>query len=516
MREESHELLDAKISLHDKHRFEVKLDVVLAPGRKNVYRVETYFFVPRALNLSPNTYNKNDFYASAQEYIRFRTPHMSLGTLGDAANRLSPLHGVHRKLLPLMAGQHDTKLIDLAVDEMKLLAAIARAAVRDFARHLLGELEQISKNGPAAARLEPVREKGLAFAAEVKSFTEAMNFLSGQASNPVLPARLRDAFRCCDEYLNLTLEDYLTILLHAVREHPETAEKLSALDGELVKLILVQREHGRARGYPSIMQDSGRNELMVYRRGVLKKFVSSALHLQVESSEWEDVTQFLHGLAAGAVLLFAAAVALYARNRYATDSMPFVAIVFIAYIFKDRIKDWLKLHFSKGMTRWLPDRRVGIKDPITGERIGFFKEAFSFVPPGQVPAEINLRRNADNFTTMDQEGKPERVMKYEKEVTLDPKTVLKFHERRKDLNDIMRFSIDHFLRQADNPAEDHPHLSDDGKQLEMLRCSRVYHVNMVIRYTSQGSSGNPEISYERVRIVFNRKGIVRLEEVPVA
>jgi hypothetical protein len=515
MREETHELLESKITLHDKHRFEVKLDVELAPGRKNVYRVETYFFVPRALNVTRASYTKSRFYNSAQGYLRFKTPQMSLARLADAANLLSPLHGVHRKLIPILAGRHDSAGEHAVIDELKLLGAVAQGATRDFVRLLLRDLAEARQSRPGAARLARLQQSALAFLGEVKGFVAAMQFLNGQVAGPAVPARLRDAFHFCDEYLSIKLENYLTTLLEGVRESAQAREALAALDAELVLLIRQQRAHRRGMGYPSLIKSRGPNELMVYRRGVLKKFVSSGLFLEVQVSEWEGLVQFFYGLAAGAAMLFATIVALAAQSRYATNSLPFLSCVVIGYVFKDRIKDWLKLLFSRSMTLWLSDRRADIFDPGTGKRIGSFKEAFSFVPPEQVPPEIHRRRNADNFTTMDQEGKPERVMKYEKEVTLDPKPILACHERRKDLNDIMRFSIDAFLRQADDPKVDYLNLSDESDRLEALHCARVYHVNMIMRYAAQDSAGRPQLSYSRVRIVFTRDGIVRLEEVPV-
>jgi hypothetical protein len=514
MREETHELLDSKISLHDKHRFEIKLDIELAPARANVYRVDTYFFVPRALNISPSTYTKEDFYNSAQKYIRFKTPHMSLAMLADSANRLSPLHGVHRKLLPLLAGQHDKGQVDAVLEEMKLMAAIARGAMRDFVRYLLGELDQRRRaSSENDTRLTAAQEKGTEFLGEVKAFISAMRTLRGQIGSPVIPARLRDAFQLCDEYVSIMLEDYLTALLDGLRESAEVRAKLAALDAELAKVILAQRAYRRAMGYPSVIKSRGANEVMVYRRSVLKKFVSSVLYLQLAITEWEGWKQFVYGLAAGVAMLFAATTTVFAQNRYTNKSITFVVIVVISYIFKDRIKDWLKLAFSKGMTRWLADRKADIHDPLTGGKIGFYKEAFSFIRPDQVPPEVHNRRNVDNFSSIEGEGKPERVMKYEKEVTLYPDPILKVHERRKDLNDIMRFSIEDFLHQTDDPKVEYLHLNDEGDRLETLHCSRVYHVNMIVRYTSQDSSGRLQVSYERVRIVLNREGIIRLEEV---
>jgi len=517
MREDTHELLDSKITPHDKHRFEIKLDIKLAPRHKNVYRVETYFFVPRALNISPNTYTKRDFYNSAQKYIRFKTPQMSLDKLADAANELSPLCVINRRLAALLAGEKSKKAVDELFDEIKLLAAVARGAARDFVRYLLGELEQLRRTpADTGTRLVTAQENGTEFIAGVKSLIASVRTLRGHIGNPVIPPKVRDAFHFCDEYLSLMIEDHLTALLEGLRENPEIRAHLAQLDRALAEIILAQRQYRRAMGYPSLVRNEGPNEVMVYRRGVLKKFVSSVLYLQMEITEWEGWTQFCYGLAAGVAMLFAAVVMLLVQNRYTTNSIPFVAVLVVSYIFKDRIKDWLKLMFSKGMTRWLADRNVNIRDPRTGGKIGSYKEAFSFVPSDQVPPEVHHRRNIDNFTSIDEEGKPERVMKHEKEVTLYPDPILKVHERRQDLNDIMRFSIDDFLRQADNPKVDYLHLDDEGGRLECLQCSRVYHVNMVMRYTSYDSAGKLQVSYERVRIVLNRDGIIRLEEVPLA
>ena len=186
-----------------------------------------------------------------------------------------------------------------------------------------------------------------------------------------------------------------------------------------------------------------------------------------------------------------------------------------AAIFKDRIKDWLKLLFSRRMTRWIADRKINIRDPQTGQVIGVFKEAFSFLKDGAVPRDISRRRNVDNITAIDEEGKPERVFKYEKEVTLFSHKIFRAHERRKSLNDIMRFNVKDFLIHADDPEVDYLHLDHDSRRLESIQCSRLYHVNMIVKYISSDSAARKRTCYDRVRIVLDRNGIVRLEEVPV-
>jgi len=265
--------------------------------------------------------------------------------------------------------------------------------------------------------------------------------------------------------------------------------------------------------YPSVLVPGSSNETIIYRRGVLKKFVSSVLYLKAEFSEWESLTQVFFGLAAGGAMLFAVLVTLFFQRRYAMDSMPFVLAVVISYIFKDRIKDWLKLLFSKSLTRWISDRKIDILDCSGGGRIGLLKEGATFIPGKAVPPDISRMRRIDNITSVDEEGKPERVFKYKKEITLYPDVIMKTHERRRDLNDIMRFNIRDMVEQADDSSVEYPYVDPATGDLRRADCARVYHMNLVLKYTYADPEGQTNVHYDRIRIVLNKDGIVRLEEV---
>jgi hypothetical protein len=122
----------------------------------------------------------------------------------------------------------------------------------------------------------------------------------------------------------------------------------------------------------------------------------------------------------------------------------------------------------------------------------------------------------DNITSIDEEGKPERVFTYEKEVALFPKRISRFHERRRDLNDIMRMNIDQFLNQADDPVVGYLHLDPVTGTLDQVPCQRVYHVNVVFAYHSIDARKQAAERIERIRLVLNREGIVRLDQVDQA
>jgi len=117
---------------------------------------------------------------------------------------------------------------------------------------------------------------------------------------------------------------------------------------------------------------------------------------------------------------------------------------------------------------------------------------------------------------VDEDGKPERVFKYKKEIILYPEVIIKSHERRRDLNDIMRFNVRELVAQADDAAVDYPYVDPATGDLRTAACSRVYHINLVMKYTYYDRDDQVTIHYERMRIVAGKEGIVRLEEVRVA
>ena len=515
MKEERHELLDAKISFHDSRRIETKLDVELTSEKRNVYNVETYFFVPRALNITPATYTKTSFYNSIQTHIRFKTPQMSLDTIA-ADVKPSPLFHIKRHVAAIMAGDNSAQASDAAVEELKLLGCVARAAVRDTVKLLLEQVEALERSGARGARLDSLRERGTLLVGSLGRLIAQVHGLRISIADPACPPRVRDTFSFLDEFLSITISDYMSLLLEKIREESSLAADLAALDGQICGLIVGQAEYRKSMGYQSVLSKGQPNQTYTYRRGVLKKFMFSALYLKIETTEWEGWLQFLFGMAAGIAMLFAALVMLFAQNRYATNSMQFVIILVVSYIFKDRIKDWFKIWFSKNWTQWMADRKTNILDPRTGQNIGYFKEAFSFVPENGVPDEIRRRRNIDNITSVDEEGKPERIMRYEKEVVLFPERVAKSHERRKDLNDIFRFSLAPLLQQADDPGVECLYLDPNGNALEPLICSKLYHVNVVFKYMSRSLSGAQQVSFDRVRIALNRDGIQRLDQLEVS
>jgi hypothetical protein len=513
MREEANEIADSKISVHDRHRFEIKLDIELPAHEAKGYRVDMYFFVPKALNINPSTYSKDLFYSSIQRYIRFKTPQFSLAEIIDPSVAASPFSRIRKDLGAILAGQGSGDTIETVFCETKLLGAVTRGAIRDSVKRLLGDLAAIRRADVLMASVAAFGESAGQFIADLGAYVARVRGLRQEMIAPGVPVKLREAYLFFDEFISLTIQDYLSTLLHALRERTDLEASFPHLDASIAATIATEQRYRESMGYPSVLSNDKTDSTLLYRRGVLKKFISNVLFLNTEVSEWEGLSQIPLAVAAGFAMLFAAVVMVLAQNRYTTNSIPFIVVVVVSYIFKDRLKDWLKLYLSKGLVRWTADRKIRIRDPYSGRVIGKLKEAFSFAEEARIPAEVLYCRHMDNITSIDEEGKPERVIKYEKEVSLFPTRVSRFHQRRRDLNDIMRLNIDDFLKQADDPVVEYLHLDPLSGQLEQVHCQRVYHVNVVFTYRSLDSRKQASQRFERIRLVLNRDGIVKLDEV---
>ena len=516
MIEDQNDILDARIKLHDRHRFEIKLDIDLSDTARSTYEVETYFFVPRALNIGPHNYTKDNFYNACQRYIRFSNPKISIGKLCDPALQSSPLNRVRQDLSKVLSGDNSPALTGTICDELRLLGCIIRGEIRDYVKIFVEGLPSYAAEAPAAQRKLFIGEGLENFFTDLKKMEAALSSLRGEISDPAVPIKIRETAAFFDEYISLLLEEYLTSLLEALRANPAALERFASVEKEAVQIVTAQSRYRAAMKYPSVLTPGSTNEVLIYRRGVLKKFISSVLYLKAEFSEWETLTQVVFGLAAGAAMLFAALVTLFFQSRYAMNSMPFLVALVVSYIFKDRIKDWLKMLFSKNMTRWISDRKINIVDTVSGGSIGLLKEAVTFISTRSLPSDISRQRHIDNITSVDEEGKPERVFKYKKEIILYPEKIMKHHERRRGLNDIMRFNIREMTAQADDSLVDYPYVDSATGEIKVASCARVYHLNLVLKYTYSDRKAQPLINYERIRIVLNKDGIVRMEEVNLA
>lgn len=499
--------LKSKIRVHDRHRLEIKLDFDLDDVAKSSYSIETYFFVPRSLNVGPHNYHKEQFYDSCQRYIRFSTPKISLSRICDASLEYSPLTRIRSMMKAVQAGDNSTEMMEKICYEIKLLGCITRGELRDNVKQFADSYSSSGMTGILESAVE-------LFLGDLDRFRKNFDMLRTEMSAPLVPVKIRETFAFCDEYISLSLEEHMSGLAFMLQNSADVKSKtVSSFHSRIVKIIQEEIAYRRESSYPSVFDPESANELLIYRRGILKKFVSAVLFIRAEFSEWEALTQIIFGFAAGVAMLFASVISVYYQNKYTTTSVPFVTALVISYIFKDRIKDWIKFSFSKKLAHWISDRKIDVIDPDTFKSVGELKEGFTFIKHENLPPDVFRLRNADYLTSVDSEGRPERIFKYKKHIMLKPSAIIRNHDRRKGINDIMRFNVARLIQQADDPLATYNYLNEKTGLVEKTSCSRVYHINVIVRYTYTDRDGEEQEYFERRRIILNKNGIVRMEEV---
>jgi len=213
MIEERDDLFDASVKFHDRHRFEIKLEMDLADEARAEFDMEAYFFVPKALNISPQTYSKEQFYGDLQRYVRFQIPRMSLAKIADNSNSLSPLYRIKAGLSRLRAGERDRALAAHIYDEFKLLGCIIRGELRDGARLFVSVLGRGENPRPGVFLAEGLEN----FVVDLSALSSALSSLKREVTDSSVPASIRETASYFDEYRSLMLEEYLTALVSALR-----------------------------------------------------------------------------------------------------------------------------------------------------------------------------------------------------------------------------------------------------------------------------------------------------------
>ncbi|HZV02756.1 MAG TPA: hypothetical protein VFF73_38970, partial [Planctomycetota bacterium] len=106
----------------------------------------------------------------------------------------------------------------------------------------------------------------------------------------------------------------------------------------------------------------------------------------------------------------------------------------------------------------------------------------------------------------------EEVIRYRKEILVGRAG----EERVPDgfrIRDILRLNVRHFLARLDDPLDDVQFFDPDRGDFKSARLPKVYHVNVVVRAEQAGENGARSVRYDRLRVVLNKDGIVRVDAV---
>lgn len=481
------------ITIHDQFQFEIKWAFKFNRAKKfTTYEIETYFFIPQNLGINKVSYQKKDFYNDLKTYIRYKTPTILLRNIAGGPHSLVE---DLKKIFVKIAAHPDKELFMEYEDRIKLFCCQFKSALREHVAFIN------KKTNPADVKMlvEQYIECTTAIAKEYRDLKSILNV-------PSINEQVFLKYLFGDEYLSLTIEDYTYLLLVSLDKQKTKPDK--QLSEKLLGIIKKEIAYRQACSYPSIPQTGSDNEVLVFRKSILKKYMGSILYLNVRTENaGVFIEQLVFGVAAGLSMIFATTVAFLSQKTYGNFSMPLFFALVISYMFKDRIKELLRIYLRDRLDKVLYDHKI-LLHTKNKKKIGWCKESFNFIPESAVPKNVLQLRNKDHITEIENGWMGEQIILYKKLIRLYSNSFDHLPEdaRINSINDIMRFNIEKFLSKMDNPVKPIFVVNETG--FKKIFAKRVYHLNLVIKYSVDGRS-----SFKRFRIILNRKGIRNIEMV---
>ena len=119
-------------------------------------------------------------------------------------------------------------------------------------------------------------------------------------------------------------------------------------------------------------------------------------------------------------------------------------------------------------------------------------------------------------TVLDPE-RHEHVLHFSQTLQVDTHTMARQTEQIQRLHNILRFNVSAFLEKLDNPDKTLRYY-DVENGLALIKAPKVYHVNVVFRYSARRQDPEEDISprtyeFERIRLILDKSGIQRIEPI---
>lgn len=504
----------AEVHIRDKWQFSFKSEFLPhEEGAACTYTQEFYLFIPSSLQINQNTYTKNDFYLDETNLIRYKTPEFTFFELRDEKNERSPLNRIRQ----LLEGEETVEEGVHLSDELKLYANIFRSTLRKEVKHLIALIKADKiKEERQLKYASPINQLIKTFSEHIIELQEIYDEIELNYFKTWKLILFHQQMLYIKEFITDSIYFYLTNLLECIRL--SIGDRYKESDERLCNLLLKNNTSTKEAYVKALDKESRENEGLLYRFGLLNKFVLESLLLftsrfSLEQHYQERYQHWISGLSAGLAMLLYFSLFVWLGNVFLINSIPFLMLMVFVYILKDRMKEGLRVYSYIQASRWFPDYTTIIMSQDNKIKIGEIKESFSFINPLQLSSDIKEMRNIVFQNILEGYQRSENIIFYKRIVSLNKLVFSK--ARRHTLNIIFRFNIHRFLYKAADPFEIHLILDPLTKKLGSLSLPKVYHLNLIIKNTclKPKDSQSPLISFQKLRLIIDKNGIKRIEQI---
>ena len=485
-------MINLTTKIHDKFTLEFKVgfntEKAIKPMKYSDFVMNTWIFVPNSLDINAAKYSKDDFYRDLKSDVRLITPDYDLHDLAND-EQLLPNQTLNSEFNNLFIAPDDTANL---VHAIKMYCAIAKSAFRNAYRAAIK-----SDNAQHCLNIAQT------FLDDVAKVVNRFRILFTKLKDSNIKGKIVQDFAYADEFLSNIMAEYT----YRLRDHLRNTypEVYGGIESRFKTMLLGERTYKGQQGYLNLdPKDPKGNEEFVFRASLLKKFAESDLYLSSNKRKNTFlVEQILYSLAAGAAMVVATLSSFFFQQRYGNFTLPFLIALVISYMFKDRLKDWLRLIFARRVSSKVFDTRTDFR--IKGQHIGWSKDSVDFIDSDKIlPEVMKLRNRLPLFDEVS--GNDEKVILFRKKVQVWPTELAKASPfPMKGINDILRYNITEFTRKMDNPSfplagtwEDDDYRPIEGK--------KIYRLTFVIQCVYEGKT-----EYKRIMVRCDRNGILEVE-----
>jgi len=497
-------------SVHDRLQVESNITFDLRPRddeEEREFKMDFYLYLPTAVGINSSNFSSSQFFRYRTNYYRVRAPlYHQLRTIDPEDFTFDSAEDYFSNHLSSLERE---RLGGKVVQDVKLFGNFLHTEFKK----LKGKLSRHKRK--SRARKEELGDALLHRRELLEAFRN--RYLSAvRAEKFLVEADVVRAFTLTDEYLSYRLE---LALLKAKDVLPHRAEVFQ----EILSDEMSYREEHKMLVLGGKGRESVAFEAYTYRLGLLKKYLGESLFLQLDSNKKDRFYRNVAAAIGAGLAATVAGLAEHQRVQYLTGNDSGLRLAFLigvavlAYIFKDRVKDLSKEYVNSRLKERLPDQSFAMSHNSysnSGKKkvrdLGEVSEYFRFV--SDVPADVTYLRTLGQVRTSDPERR-EHVMQLGRRYRYNL-TSKKNKKLFPLLKNIHRLDLSPFLTKLDNPKTPISFVNSVG-ETETVQAPKVYHLNAVVRY--EAIYGTEErtrfVDYERFRVVVNKNGIVRLENV---
>lgn len=486
-------MIDIMTKIHDKFSIEFKVGFVTRRKRRlNDFSVYMWIFVPNSLDINPSTYPKSKFYRDVKSNVRLITPKFLLREIvGGAA---VPLHHIEAAFSAMASSPTRTAVAEYEY-QIKMFVAIFKSALRNEINHICRNTLHGDIDFLCRSYVDNVRQV-------MGEFRRLRNIINA----PSVPQEVLNYYLFGDEFICDIVDQHTMKLIRWLDRLG--ADGYGELIAALAQLIRDVSGYRNRMGYSTLqVDDPYRNRNLVFRHGVLKKYVESDLFLKVpKKRDGVVVEQLYYSIAAGLSMIFATVVSFSFQQKFGNFTTPLFIALVVSYMLKDRIKELMRFYFAHRIGSKYFDNKATIS--IKEQPIGWMKEGMDFLSENKVPSEVMAIRSRSPLLQAENRISDEKIILYRKSVHIDRDKLESNNIYPTDgINDIIRLHVNSFIQKMDNPQVPLYMLDENNRPVGMA-CDKVYFLNIVLQYRY-----DDKIEYKRFRITVSRSGIDAIDEM---